>query len=439
MFKPFDLGLSFAWTKKRQLFVLSLVPALVEIVSSYIHYQLPLQQQHLFLIVIFSVAADAWLLTTVLFDGVRELRGEEESLSQLAVSALKNLPKVVLSYIGLIILLFFSVDRYPLLILMAFFVWAPAFCAGELCVPATEARRKTGDEYEEDEEPVPSITEAYQPTYFVQKHFWQLGFLRSLHFAVKNIGVTCQVILLIWLANVLPVALVGSIVPAHVGFAPVVLRVLASSWGHAIAAAASALTFLLLLNREAKMELKLGLASEAIEQKYFPKLRLQGNRLATALVLLGALASTYLVFEQTKRQTEMPANLTLSLQESRLDEGRLKVTLLLNDPDSAFRWLNPNSFAVAPVGVVVKDQLRQMFEATEPAEQEQVSLVATVVPRREDGSIIEEENFVPFYGQLNLMLYFDIPKEISEQRKFSLYFMNYLGASPRLIGTYEVS
>ena len=430
--KPLDLGLTFAVSRRLRLFYLSLIPAIVELVASFFHYSFALQRQHVFLVIVFAVAADAWLLLAVTYQALTFLRRDRLTFSELSLAALSNLPKTFFSYIGLVAVLFLSAVVYPLLVLVVFLIWAPAFCAGESFVAPKEEEEEEEDTDLDDEERFFLRREKQEeaarrgPSYFTNKSFLELGFGRSLQFSLKNLSVTAYTMLLIWLANILPVALVG-LLPSAWGFPVTAFRIIAASWTHTMAAAAAAFAFLLLLPKEGKAELQL--PREAPELKAPSVLRVQGRRAVVTVLLAAALASTYLVFQRARLEQQWPVQARAAVESTAREGELLKVTVRVTDEEEKFRWLDPNEIRVAPVPGGETTPTKPLHErAIAPAE---------ISAYGDDDKLIEEENFVPRSGPLKLILRYK-GEELARTNKFILCYIPYAGGDAQQLAEFEV-
>ena len=184
----------------------------------------------MFLTFVISSALNAWLLAVVAMSCFSTARGDELNFKGLSVRALKGLPKVLLSYVGLISLVVLSAFIRPLLLVIVLFVWAPLFCVGELFVDEPEEDGdEVGDEFEDFGGFQEKLKIQERPSLFRRKLIFELGFGRAMHLGIRNVSSTLQIGLLIWCANVVPAAIVGMLTPAQAGFGGELAKIILSA------------------------------------------------------------------------------------------------------------------------------------------------------------------------------------------------------------------
>ena len=201
---PLDRGLAFALANKRTIFLLALVSVSVELLGQYLIYSHTLAQNQIFLIAVVIEGASAWLYTCLGLLALKQMLGEEMTVRALALSALRSMPKVLMSYLLILAVLVyvafvsylsaFSGSILPLLIMtpavlsVVLLIWAPLFCLGEQFAVDAQKSRGNGVDLEDlengfllgDVEPQPE-------SFFLRKSSWHLGFMRSVALSAKTL------------------------------------------------------------------------------------------------------------------------------------------------------------------------------------------------------------------------------------------------------------
>ena len=127
-----DWGLGCANRYKKTLLFYSLIPATIEATVAYVSYSRTLNAQQLFLAFVFTALATSWLVTSAAMLAFQYARDKELLPQQVALRALSNMPKVLLSYLGLLAILLISFYIQPLLLILVFMIWSPMFCIAEV-------------------------------------------------------------------------------------------------------------------------------------------------------------------------------------------------------------------------------------------------------------------------------------------------------------------
>ncbi len=420
-----DRGIGFAIAHKGLLLFLCLLPAVLEISAAYFQYASPLDQQQLFLVILLTLASKAWLLAVVLIACVTYFRGEELTVGNLAKKGFRYLPKIFLSYAALLSLVLCSALVLPLVFLVLFLVWAPAFCVGELFVPQDKQKDLHDDEPHDEDYFAKSRAPKPKLSFFKNKSIFELGFARSLQFGAKHAVLTLQVAILIWFANVLPSALVDVLSGSYYGFASTVAKIFLSSYGDVLATAVSGCAFIMLLPSEAKTEI--GVSDDAQMPKISRIASFQGRSWIFFLLSVVAAGSTYVVLSHALSAEEMPQGVLSEVRTAEKFNEQFVVELHLNDSQRAFRWLNPYNFLLT----FSKDASGTLSTAdSEGKEAEEKFQVPTrVVAYGLNGEELNMERLSPSYKPLSLKLYFELPSDLPDNGTYRLHYKSYLESS----------
>ncbi len=453
---PIESGFRFVREHKWRLIALASIALIVELACDFIIYSRPLVPKQTFVIWLIYCAANAWLLTAVQMFAIEVLQHNQyPSLLSLARRALIYFPKILLSYA--ILMIFFGVYiRFPPgVVLLVFFMWAPAFCVGELYWKKPEEEEE--DDYEDEgilfqRRSRPRNTGAF----FAEKAAWELGFVRSVRFVITNLGLSFQIALLHWFSEIVPRGIVLVLSGGKGGYTEHALGMVVATFSDVFVLAMGACAFLFLLPPRAYQEL--GFKSkpeEDVERKEgeterkiaLPRV---GPRAMTfvAIALVTALFSWYLL-DQVKLQSTLPNNVKLESVHTELNGADLLVQFDIKDSKRHFRWLEPDNFRLTfPTGVGGP----QKAEApTSPADAKTVvtplGKPPTNVPGLGDQGLsprlvsVYEKNgeklnafeFKPYYKPLRLSLYYKVEPNKDGDIEFALHYLSELGLGEALI------
>ena len=151
--KPLDLGLSFAWSCRWLILAIALVTAALESGLSYIILTRPIDARILLLVSIAQSAAKAWVLIFVAGLALIAFHTSDllSDVSELALKAIKVLPKTLISYLFVLFIVASSVVMVytiPLLYFMLFLIWVPIFIAFEAhAVSVVEPKKNIEDDF----------------------------------------------------------------------------------------------------------------------------------------------------------------------------------------------------------------------------------------------------------------------------------------------------
>ncbi len=422
-----DRGIGFAIAHKSLLLFLCLLSGIVEISTAYFQYSQPLDQQQFFVVIILSLAAKAWLLSVVLIACVTYFRGEALEVSDLARKGLRYLPKIFLSYAALLSLVLCSALVLPLVFLVLFLVWAPAFCVGELFAPME--KRDDLEEEEEFDEDYFAKSRIPQPqlSLFKNKSIFELGFARSLQFGAKHAVLTFQVSILVWFANVLPSALIDLLSGSYYGFASTIAKILLSSYGDVLATAVAGSAFIILLPKEGKEEI--GIAGPEVMPLLPKRARLQGRSWIFFILSLVAAGCTYVVLSHEILTKEMPSGVLSEVRKTEKVGEQFVVELYLTDTNRRFRWLNPYSFTLA-FDKDVRGTLST--ESAESVDKVEYRAPTRVVAFDAQENELKTEQLSPSFTPLLLKLYYELPQDLPANGAYRLRYESYL-EDPRRI------
>lgn len=413
--KPLDNGLAFAWYHRRSLFLFALPPIVLEIISSYQLYNFPVNPTKIFLYFMLHMAASTWLLVASGLFVFESFKGQTApNVLRIALTAVKILPKPYLSYLG-VTFVFFTVIalRYtaPLVLLVAFLLWAPFFCIFEYCADSRDRRNGKARGGSDDED--------MGATYLQRKMPWELGFARSIKCASDSTRQTFSVALLLLASEILPNVLVSATVGDAFGFGAHLLRIVLGSLVNVLMLGAAGCSFVLLLPRAAKSEL---FGSQLPEfdfmesVKSLPGFRFEG-RLVPHFALFGCILLALLYLQQSALDAgSIPESAIINVESAEIRDNRLVTTLYLDDQKNKFRWFDADRFRLefprSPqperTSAEVNSASGKAPNTTAPDEP-LIQSPERVQPEYADGGTIQSEYYVPTSRALRIVLYFKIP------------------------------
>lgn len=345
-----DWGLNCAFRHKKVLFLYSIIPALIEIAVAYISYVRTLSPQQAFLAFVLWALSNAWLVTAASMLAFELARDKQLQELKFAFTALKNLPKILLSYLGLLGLLLISFHIQPLLLVLVFMIWTPVFCIGEIYTWIDKPPVDPDDyDYQDDEEEnfftKKTVIRDDELSLFANKSVFELGYARSLQLGFRNVLTTLQAGLIIWCGNVVPAAIIGFFLPASMGFLPEAFKIFISTFFQAFGVCVVSGAFLLLLTEKSQSEIGISNSSKTwLNFNTKPVISLDKNIFASLVLAVVAIASTVLFFTQLKETRTIPKELKVEVLKSGVRGDQFSISLRMTDDKSLFRWLEPNSF-----------------------------------------------------------------------------------------------
>ena len=440
---PVDYGLRFAFARKKVLLSLAVFPMVIQMYHAYGHFVRPMSAGEVFVLIMANLAANAWLLAAVVMLCLEYVRGEDRPFPELAHRALLLLPKVFLSYLLLMSLLVVSLLQVPLFILVIFVIWAPVFCVCELYAASPKMEEEQGDGLFEDEQLFPGMSGAYDnsrvPQLFTGMRLWHLGFGRSMQFALRNLNLTAQLGVLLWFANVVPVALVDLVLRSDGSFFPMALKIAIPSFADVFVVCAAVAAFLLKLPVTAARELKLGSTAERFSQLELTgrfSLRLGGRRLPYVLMIALASLGSWVVYEQARDLRTMPGSVTMELREAVAEGGKFVLSFRGVDTKHSFRWLEPAAFRLQfRVDLEESPVFPELDQAADKGAGKDGSKGEMLQPesiqiRRDDGTEVAADSATPSEQPLHFRLVFPLPP--AERGNFSLYYLD-LGGESKMV------
>ncbi len=420
-----DCGFAFAAKMRGWLLIFFLLPAAVDALGVYLYHTYPLEMQHMFLIFVGSLLANAWLLQAVMCVGVSMMRETELPLSGVLSRSLLHLPKLFFSY-AVVLAAVVLLAAFPLFIVAAFFLlWAPLFCAAEIFAPDLPLRERSAA-LEDEEDSEDEVFNREQRGLFGAKEVWNLGFLRSAVLVRDYFTITFYMVIVLWAAHVVPSALVVLGAGEDYSFRPLLLQVFFSSLTEAFAVAALVGVFLAIVPRSAKKELSFSEVSMKMPLSREGNLSGMPRHLRgviSSLLLLAAVLSTVLIIEDAVAKQMMPAEVEARVVAVSKDAQQLSVSVIIEDEVRRFRWLE---FAAFRVSFARADLPPEQAEASHPSSQDTKRVLSPdrVYPYRPDGTRIAEEVFAPLDGPLKVELVFALPQEgIQEKGRFTVFYV----------------
>ena len=417
-----DWGISCAYRYRKVLFIFSLVPALVEASVAYNSYHRSLNPQQVFLAFALAALTTSWLITAASMLSFEIAREKPVDIKLLAFSALKNLPKTLLSYLGLLGILLISFYLQPLLLILVFMIWAPVFCIGEVYTFVAKPARDPEEEgFFDDEEDnfftKKTVVQDDEAFLFANKSAFELGFARSLQLGFRNILTTLQAGLILWCANVVPAALVGFFLPTTLGFFPEAIKIFLATYCEALSITIIAGAFLLLLSEKSQSELGISNTNTTWHNlNTKPVVSMHKNIVASLLLAGLALTSTAVFFSQLKNTRTVPVELKVEMTKSGMRDNKVYISLRMTDEKSLFRWLEPENFRVNLNNDTNEDNL----------------LIPTATRVVSESSPNDEESRLYSSGPLLVNLEFELKNTPTEPVIFDLLYYS-LFSKPQLI------
>ena len=295
-----------------------------------------------------------------------------------------------------------------MVIVTFFLIWAPLFCVFENYAPQEE--RDSADE--DDERRMEDSLELMQ-SFFTSKLFWEFGYARSVNFTSRNTLLTFQVLLLIWSADLVPRFLLTLVASPQWEFIGQVLFLAISGLLHAIAIGAAVGTFLLEIPKRAKKEIHIENADPSSILETDNHIKIQSRVAPYVFMFIASCLSLMFVHLRSLEKNDMPSSVVFEFISAEIKRQQFVTRFRLDDPYDKFRWLDVGDFRVNFQGV--KFNVSNQFG--EKTTTEFLSPDA-VHPFLSDGTPLPEQGFVPLDKALELVLYFNLPKELDAKGEF---------------------
>lgn len=461
---PLRWGFRFAVAHLPILVYLAAVLIVVEASCDYVVYNYSLLPKEAFLLGVVYTFTASWVLTAVYMLCIESFALTSRfTLFQQMGRALKFVPKPLLSFSTLIFLVFLYVLYFPpSVVLVAFFIWAPAFCVAECYVKDPEPDEE-GFDFDEDDFGLGFGTrgdgggrgqkqgdrrresdrlqgDLIRFGYFRGKAPWDLGLVRSLRFVFRHPGISIQLFLLLWFAEVGPRGVVALLRPdLALSTTSRVFEIAASGFCTVFVLAVSAYAFLVLLPDRAREEIEL----DPLYLKDHATARISGlwaaPRLAIFILLsaISGVASWGLVYRESL-QNRMPNAVQVSNTGAALVAGQIELEFRLEDPQKHFRWLDPGRFelvlervqqATTTAATAVPPTTgTESASAAPPVAARAVESEHRVSPREvglfdSGGRVLIGTGFRPHFEPIRFVLKFRAPEDLSQfSRKFVLMY-----------------
>ena len=291
---------------------------------------------------LFGNALLVCLATAYRISSLRDTGPQPLAMLKLSIG---GLPKVFLSYLGLLFTISAAVSFLPLLLLAPFFIWAPFFCAAELF--AKKKKRAKADEEHSDEDDTVS--------FFENKSSLDLGFQRSIRFTMQRWQITLSFILLLWFVNIFPSAVFSAF--GLIAYNPISMFFATLVSDYISAAIMLVMTAALLVSLPASASKELSLEgdvtesldsiSEATQKLFSSYLANPQSRVifSLALVLVAGLC-TYTQVGTLRGGFTIPESARFAVLQQERYGDLLKVRLQISDPEAQMRWLNAKQISI---------------------------------------------------------------------------------------------
>ncbi|HMO16934.1 MAG TPA: hypothetical protein PKA63_00985 [Oligoflexia bacterium] len=313
----------------------------------WVRFYYPLQSQQKFILDFFVLLGDAFLLHVLCIDFLsRKLQPSTAvglKLFAHTFSALQTLPKVLLSYLGVMFLVqsvlgIFQMSPIPVLMVLIFFLWAPYLCsfenfARELSSKEIEEEDAAFDPFDED-----SFSEI-KKRLFTRKSWWHFGFLRSIEFTSKKGSLALSVVFLVWLARVIPDIIVGIVGDTYSSFFAVIVQVVITFFASLIVHLSIIRAILYSLQPEEREELR---SEKNSLDNFEPFLNPLGIRVVSLSILV--ILITLLWSERRFQQGGFPDYVEKELVLAKPQGEDLLVEIRVKDIKSKLRWFSPERF-----------------------------------------------------------------------------------------------
>ncbi len=433
--RALDWGIEFAWLHFSKLLSLAVVPTIVQIFSAYLLFTHNLLRQQKLLVLVLSSVASVWLLTAIsmyAFETVLRA-GKRVNLAEILQRALRELPKVLLSYVAVVMVVTVGLGSIiiPGLVFLAFLLWAPAFCVGEIYAISREQKQRRSNLRTADDEPEELDPEELfrrkMRAFFSHMSIWELGLMRSARFTALYMPSAVLMALILLAAVLIPSALVGYLNPYAWSFVGEVLSILVSALLGCFAMGVWVWTFLLLMPREARREIGVDPGQDFNQLAGLTKAKpfsLEGNiPIIAGIVLLSALSGYYMLRE-VKEKTTMPASVQTEILASEVVGSDFVVRAKLIDVSDKFRWLLPYNFRLTLAADKDKADKSAEPEALKP---DRIDLFDA------EGRVLSLDSFSPSSTPLVIALFFDIPTNQAPAGEYQLGYTAF-DAPARVIG-----
>jgi hypothetical protein len=316
------------------------------LVGEWFKFHFPLEPQKRFLIDFSILLGDACLLhaiTIKYLSGIlRKKRGEFSNFESI-FHGVRTVPKVLLSYMGLMLFTQLSLDIFqssplPIFFILIFFIWAPYICSFEFF-----ARTVSEQEIEEEDSLLESLDESnyhdIRKRLVTRKSWWQLGYLRSIEFTTSKGSFALSIIFLIWLVRIIPELLIDLSFDPNTSFTSSAIQVVLSWMTGMFVHLTIIKTILFSLQPEQREELESDTKLESPSDMFGNPV---GIRVSILCILV--LFTTMLWSERRFQSDTFPEFAVRSLVDVQFSDEELVLEVEIIDPDQKLRWLSPSRF-----------------------------------------------------------------------------------------------
>ncbi len=277
-----------------------------------------------------------WYLSGMLW----KKRGSFSKVGSL-LHSVSSAPKVLLSYMGLMLFTQLSFDIFqasplPIFFILIFFIWAPYLCSFEFF-----ARTLSEQEIEEEEALFESLDEVsyndIPKRLITRKTWWHLGYLRSIEFTSSKGILALSIVFLLWLVRIVPELFVALSFSPYQSFIAHSIQVF-FSWSLGMFVHLTIIKSIYFsLHPEQRDEF------DADEKPEGPK-DIFSNPVGIRLSILCILVLfVTMVWSERRFQSEgFPESAVRTLESVRFSEEEVILEIKMLDKDQGLRWFHPS-------------------------------------------------------------------------------------------------
>jgi hypothetical protein len=313
------------------------------------HYQILPNQR--FLIDFSILLGDAVLLNAITLWYLSSLLWKERgplNLFQSFINSATSVPKVLLSYMGLMLFTQFSLDVFhssplPVFFILIFFIWAPYFCSFEYF-----ARILSEQEIEEEDSLFESLDEVsyndIPKRLITRKTWWHLGYLRSIEFTSSKGTLALSVVFLLWLVRIIPELLIALSFDPYQSFFAHTLQILLSWLAGMFVHLLIIKSIYFSLQPEQRSEFDADGTPEGPKDIFANPI---GIRLSILCILV--LFTTMLWSERRFQSEVFPEYAVRTIESVRFSDEEMTLEIRIKDSDQGLRWFHPSRFRLYEV------------------------------------------------------------------------------------------
>ena len=454
---PLDWGILFVRSRLKDIFKVSILPLLLYMIVGYLTLQSQMAQsfdlQSIFIYAVMDVLASVWLISILVFFIIKTLSNSPYTFREISLRSIITLPKVILSYFCVFIILLFSflalqsaivsagivglilvIVFIPLLSITFSLIWSPLFVAGESF--ALNKKSKDDDEESsffddlEDEDAFIEKIEQRAKESFKDKALFELGFSRSAKLAKTNSTMTYWMLLIYAFGSIAPLALAQLLLGngAYSGGELFSLGVqkIVMIYVYAIFVA----VFFAMVGPTARKEVGIHRyvsLEDLYGNKQVPKFRIAKNKKNKYLFLILTFVSFLILLSTSFGNNKYSSSAKFEMNELIVGNTEIIMSFTLQDSQELLRWLQPINFRL---------QLENSFESSD----EDQDSTMILQPRKIDALNSSGQALHPYFFlnirtalPLKLRLTFEKPKNMSEQAYYYLYYPSEDGLGQALV------